>query len=270
MNTRPHITRGFVLSAVALLVLFLSSSDSFADTPADMMTRTTVTGGTDPHGDSWQSIQSSLLQFAHPGFLLRLLLNLLLAVGCSWVVAWHPRRSTLTDPLADLEERKALIILGMVGAVVAELSGTSSALAFVIFGIGALMRFRTVLDNPKLTGKAIMVVAIGLACGMGSWAMAIFVTVFSWLLVFWLESHVSCRIRIRLEKDLDPQPVYGVVQSLLIAHRCRLQSSTIDADKAQMNFLLLIPAGLDPIFLESEVRAKLPSPDEARIDIQAV
>ena len=80
------------------------------------------------------------------------------------------------DPLADLEERKALILLGVVGAVVAELSGTSQTLAFVIFGIGALLRFRTVLDNPKLTGKAIMVVVVGLACGMGSWAMAVFVT----------------------------------------------------------------------------------------------
>src|SRR5205807_5733181 len=85
-----------------------------------------------------------------------------------------PRRS-LANPLSDLEERKALILLGMVGAVVAELSGTSQTLAFVIFGIGALLRFRTLLDNPKLTGKAITVVVVGLACGMGSWAMAVFV-----------------------------------------------------------------------------------------------
>ena len=46
----------------------------------------------------------------------------------------------------------------MVGAIVAELSGSSQTLAFVIFGIGALLRFRTVLDNPKVTGKAITVV----------------------------------------------------------------------------------------------------------------
>src|SRR5439155_10375779 len=38
-------------------------------------------------------------------------------------------------------------------------------------------------DNPKLTGKAITVVVVGLACGMGSWAMAVFVTGFTWLLV---------------------------------------------------------------------------------------
>jgi len=45
--------------------------------------------------------------------------------------AWHPRRSSLANPLADLEERKTLILLGMVGAIVAELSGSSQTLAFV-------------------------------------------------------------------------------------------------------------------------------------------
>ena len=126
----------------------------------------------DPKGDSWLAMQRSLEQFAHPEFLLRLFLSFTLAVACAWLVAWHPRRSSRLDSLSDLEERKTLVILGMVGAIVAELSGTNQTLAFVIFGIGALLRFRTVMDNPKLTGKAITVVVIGLACGMGSWTMA--------------------------------------------------------------------------------------------------
>src|SRR3974390_196204 len=94
------------------------------------MTRGAITGGTDPHGDSLLSIQNSLQQFAHPEFMLRLFLSLSLAVGCAWVVAWHPRRATRIDPASDFEERKTLIILGVVGAVVAELSGTSPTLAF--------------------------------------------------------------------------------------------------------------------------------------------
>ena len=144
-------------------------------------------------------------------------------MACAWLVAWHPRRSSRLDTLSDLEERKTLVLLGMVGAIVAELSGTSPTLAFVIFGIGALLRFRTVIDNPKLTGKAITVVVIGLACGMGSWTMAVFVTLFSWVLIFWLESHIACRIRIRLAEEVDPKLVFGAVQSLLVSRRCRLQ-----------------------------------------------
>ena len=244
---------------------------AFGGNPAEEMFKTgTTTGGTDPHGNSWLSIQHSIQQFAHPEFLLRLFLSFTLAVGCAWVIAWHPRRSSLMDPLSDLEERKTLILLGVVGAVVAELAGSSQTLAFVIFGIGALLRFRTVLDNPKLTGKAIMVVVVGLACGMGSWAMAVFVTAFSWLLVYWLDSHSSCRVRIRLDDTEDPKPVFGTVQSLLVSHKCRLQSSALYEDKGQMVFLLYIPSGVDPRQLEAEVRASLKKHHVSKIAVDVV
>ena len=149
-------------------------------------------------------------------------------------------------------------------------SGTSQTLAFVIFGIGALLRFRTVLDNPKLTGKAIMVVVVGLACGMGSWAMAVFVTGFSWLLMFWLDSHSSCRVRIRLDETEDPKPVFDAVQSLLISHKCKLQSSSLFEDKGQMVFLLYLPNGVDPTRLEHEVRSKLRKNQVSKIAIDVV
>ena len=244
---------------------------AFGANPAAEMFKTGAThGGTDPQGNSWVSIQRSLEQFGHPEFMLRLFLSLGLAVVCAWVVAWHPRRAGRIDPLTDVEERKTLIILGMVGAIIAELSGSSQTLAFVIFGIGSLLRFRTLLDNPKLTGRAITVVVIGLACGMGSWAMAVFVTAFSWLLVFWLDSHVVCRIRILFEKDVDPKPVYETVQSSLVSQHCRLQKSALNKGKRRMEFFVLMPSGLDAKHLESAVRAALPAPDNFEIDIKPV
>ena len=114
-----------------------------APTPSEEMAKqkSPLGGGIDPAGDSWLSMQHSLEQFLHPEFILRLFLSFMLAVACAWVVAWHPRRSSRLDSLSDLEERKTLVILGMVGAIVAELSGTNQTLAFVIFGIGALLRF---------------------------------------------------------------------------------------------------------------------------------
>ena len=105
---------------------------------------------------------------------------------------------------------------------------------------------------------------------MGSWAMAIFVTVFSWLLVFWLDSHSSCRIRIRLADDVDPKPIFGIVQSLLVAHHCRLQSSALYEDKGQMVFVLYIPAGVDPMKLEEEMRAKLKKSNTSKINVDVV
>src|SRR6266496_2022061 len=267
-----HFGRALRTVGIVVVIAFLGilCSAAFGANPAEEMAKAGSTGGIDPKGNSWVSIQQSVEQFGHPEFILRLFLSLSLAVGCAWAIAWHPRRASLADPLADLEERKALILLGVVGAVVAELSGTSQTLAFVIFGIGALLRFRTLLDNPKLTGKAIMVVVVGLACGMGSWAMAVFVTAFSWVLVYWLDSHSSCRVRIRLDDGEDPKPVFGMVQSLLVAHKCRLQSSALYEDKGQMIFLLYIPTGVDPRQLEAEVREKLRKNHVSKISVDVV
>jgi len=269
-----HRHLGWALRLIAVVVvsgiLSVLSSAAMGANPAEELAKAGSTGGIDPKGNSWVSIQQSVEQFGHPEFILRLFLSLSLAVGCAYAIAWHPRRASLADPLADLEERKALILLGVVGAVVAELSGTSQTLAFVIFGIGALLRFRTLLDNPKLTGKAIMVVVVGLACGMGSWAMAVFVTAFSWVLVYWLDSHSSCRVRIRLDDQEDPKPVFGTVQSLLVSHKCRLQSSALYEDKGQMVFLLYIPSGVDPRQLEAEVRSSLKKHHVSKITVDVV
>src|SRR6266576_2504989 len=259
-----------VSAIIGIAFVSLLSSAAFGANPAEEMAKAGATGGIDPKGDSWVSIEKSVEQFGHPQFILRLFLSLSLAVGCAYAIAWHPRRTSLADPLADLEERKALILLGVVGAVVAELSGTSQTLAFVIFGIGALLRFRTVLDNPKLTGKAIMVVVVGLACGMGSWAMAVFVTGFSWLLLFWLDSHSSCEVRIRLNNGADAKPVFDTVQSLLLSHKCRLQSSSLYEDKGRMVFLLYIPNGVDPGKLEDEVRTRLRKNDVSKIAVDVI
>jgi hypothetical protein len=265
---------GQALRAIAVVVVIgivsVLSPAAMGANPAEELAKAGSTGGIDPKGNSWVSIQQSVEQFGHPEFILRLFLSLSLAVGCAYAIAWHPRRASLMDPLADLEERKALILLGVVGAVVAELSGTSQTLAFVIFGIGALLRFRTLLDNPKLTGKAIMVVVVGLACGMGSWAMAVFVTGFSWVLVYWLDSHSSCRVRIRLDDGEDPKPIFGMVQSLLVSHKCRLQSSALYEDKGQMVFLLYIPSGVDPMQLEAEVRSRLKKNHVSKIAVDVV
>ena len=272
MVVAHRLRRALHTACILLFVglIGLSCPAAFGANPAEEMAKAGVTGGVDPKGNSWLSIQKSIEQFAHPSFILRLFLSLTLAVGCAFAIAWHPRRASLRDPLRDFEERKALILLGVVGAVVAELSGTSQTLAFVIFGIGALLRFRTLLDNPKLTGKAIRVVVVGLACGMGSWAMAVFVTAFSWLLMFWLDSHSSCEVRIRLDDTEDPRPVFDAVQSLLISHKCRVQSSSLYEDKGRMVFLLYLPNGVDPTRLEHEVRTKLHKNKVSKITVDIV
>ncbi|MFO0827272.1 MAG: hypothetical protein U0572_03895 [Phycisphaerales bacterium] len=266
-NPRRVVAQGIV----GLAALFVSVAPSFGGNPVAEMAKdgTGFTSG-DPRGESWSVMQQSFAQFAHPEFLLRLALSLALSVACAWVVAWHPRRSAQLDPLTDLEERNTLIVLGLVGAVIAELSFASQTLAFVIFGIGALVRFRTVLDNPKLSGKAIMVVVIGLACGTGQWAMAVFVTIFCWGLIFWLDSHMSCRIRVKLSTKLDLHRAEREARDVLVSRGCRVKTSSLDEGKRQLVFMVHIPTTAEPKSLEAELRSKLPSGESADIDFRVV
>ena len=257
-----NLKRRFDIPLIAAVIALADNLPALAANPAEELAKEKIV-------DSWQSMQHSLEQFQHPEYMLRLLLSLALACALSWIIAWHPRSSRLAS-LSDLEERKTLVLLGVVGAIVAELSGTSQTLAFVIFGIGALLRFRTVLDNPRLTGKAITVVIIGLACGMGSWVMAIFVTSFCWVLIFWLESRVACRLRIRLTEDVDLEQTFSSVQSMLVSRGCRLQGSTRLQKKRQLEFYLNIPAQLDLRKLEIDLRSMLPKPGGARISMVVV
>jgi hypothetical protein len=248
------------------------AADSGTNAPANWLAskaalRGSLTGGLDPHGDSLVSIQNSFQQFAHPSFVLRLFLSLTLSVLCSSAIAWHPRRWSHAGQMFDPEERKAFIILGVVGAIVAELSGTNPTLAFVIFGIGALLRFRTLLDNPKSTGKAVLVVVIGLACGMGSWTMAVFVTVFSCVLLFWLESRLTGTMTIRLNTNRDSKTLQDTVESFLISHRCHPHCFTVSKGKKRMELLFDMPADIDREKLEAELATKLPKNGDTRVSI---
>jgi len=233
--------------------------------PASVFPLATHVAPQDPT-EHMEAIQQGFQQFAHWQLMLRLLLGFGLAVACGWFIAWHPRRSAKSDPGADLEESKTLILLGMVGAVVAEVSKLDSTMAFVIFGIGSLVRFRTVLDNPKLTGKAIMVIVIGLACGMNQWAMAAFVTALTWLLIYWLDRHISARLKLRVTGKQDIRAIYGDVHDFLRKHRCLVKAANIYETKRSMVFIAHVPAELDPVEFELNLRAKVG--DDCEIEVR--
>jgi hypothetical protein len=212
--------------------------------------------------DHLQTIQHSFRQFLHWQYLLKLFLGFALAVIYASLLSWSPRGSVKADPAEGIEEGKTLVVLGMLGAVVAEVTKLSPTMAFVIFGIGSLVRFRTALDDPKLTGKAIMVVVIGLACGMDQWALGGFVTLAAWVLIYWLESHVSVRLKISVSGKQDVRAVYDKVQEFLQNNRCRVKAANLHEVRRSMMFVAQIPAGLNASEVESILHAKLGAADE--------
>lgn len=70
------------------------------------------------------------------------------------------------------------IILAVVGAVIMLVVGASLARAFGIVGAANLIRYRSKIEDPKDAVVMLCALAVGLATGVGLYALAIFSTVF--------------------------------------------------------------------------------------------
>jgi len=220
------------------------------------------------HPMGYHGVQTSFSHFTNGWFVLSLLMGLVVAALCAFAIAWHPRRSGKSDPVEDLEQRNTLIVLALVGAVVSELVRVDSAMALVIFGIGGLIRFRTVLENPKITGKAIMVVVIGLACGLGELAMAVFFTIFSWLLIFWLDSTVGFRLRLKLPSKSDPKGVTLTAMELIRKVGGKVSSAQEYEHKRQVIIVGKVPSSVDPVKFQASLLHRLPPGEDIDIDVK--
>ncbi len=80
------------------------------------------------------------------------------------------------------------IILAVVGAVIMLVVGASLARAFGIVGAANLIRYRSKIEDPKDAVVMLCALAVGLASGVGLYALAVFSTAFLLLALGVIES----------------------------------------------------------------------------------
>jgi hypothetical protein len=105
------------------------------------------------------------------------------ATALGTVLALRPRRRHAPPRLAAVVQTQ--IILAIVGAVIMLIVGASVARAFAIVGAASLIRYRSKIDDPKDAGVMLSALAVGLACGVGIYALAAFSTAFI-MFVLWV------------------------------------------------------------------------------------
>src|SRR6476619_2100836 len=116
--------------------------------------------------------------FADPSSYMRYAVVLFAATASGAVLAYHPAHRGRQVTILDVEQQKTLIIYSVVGALIAEICAVNPSMAFVIFGIGGLMRFRTDTGESKSTGNTIMATLIGLCWGLGLELVAVLATLY--------------------------------------------------------------------------------------------
>ena len=199
-------------------------------------------------------------EFTMPWFLAALILGYVFAIGLSAVIAWHPRSLSAASAERLLGRERVLLLLGLIGATVAEIVMAQPAMALVIFGIGGLIRFRTRLPDEELNFKAILVVIIGLACGMSELALAVFVTIIGWLLIWFIDKSQPYRIRIA---GATPEIIQYLRQNTdavvdeIRKTQLRVVNSAFD-DKKRLVLHVSVPVSIDEHGMREMIKNKIP------------
>jgi hypothetical protein len=114
------------------------------------------------------------------------MIRLPLAALLGAALALRPRRRG--TPVRDQAVIQTQIILAVVGAVIMLVVGASLARAFGIVGAANLIRYRSKIDDPKDAVVMLGSLAVGLASGVGLYALTTFSTAFLVALLWVIES----------------------------------------------------------------------------------
>lgn len=112
------------------------------------------------------------------------------AIVASAIVAYHPSLRSKARRVVELEQPKTFIMYAMVAAVIALIVRVQPNMALVVFGIGGLLRFRTVVGESKDTGRVILVTVVGLSCGLQLFVIACLATLVGVIAIWILERRV--------------------------------------------------------------------------------
>jgi hypothetical protein len=228
-RTRPVLQ---AVAAVGLLVTAMSSALA-NQAPESMFQGTEMSAGGWPALTDW-------------GFWVESLLLMSLAAVLGAVLALHPKHGQTLDTRDDVETLPIYTIYSVVGAIVGIMViRYGMVVGFVLFGIGGLIRFRTVLQSANRTGRVILVTLIGLACGMRLPHVALLSSVFGFMLFYAMDSRVTYRMDI---KAIDPK-VYvetaAAYRQVLAELTCNVLSEKKNPGKRRLTYIFRCKRALD-------------------------
>ncbi len=195
---------------VLLIATFVTAS-VFGQNFDDAVLATPVPRGEGLHG------------FSDVDFMLTTFFNLTLAAVLGAVIAFHPRSVQTADTLKEIEAPKVVIMYAAIGALIGIMVVKYGlVIGFVLFGIGGLIRFRTVMRSANLTGQVILVTLVGLSCGLDLPHVAVMATAFGWVLMYILEWKITYRIDVRALPEDELMEAVDAYREVLENSGCRI------------------------------------------------
>jgi uncharacterized membrane protein YhiD involved in acid resistance len=157
------------------------------------------------------------------------IIRLPLAAVLGTALALRPRRRG--TPKRDQAVIQTQIVLAVVGAVIMLVVGASLARAFGIVGAANLIRYRSKIEDPKDAVVMLGSLAVGLASGVGLYALTTFSTIFLVALLWVIESfeaeskkHFSLTVKLGADTDALRPRVEEILKQFNLAFELRTSS----------------------------------------------
>jgi hypothetical protein len=148
----------------------------------------------------------------------------------------------------------------------AKIVEANSAMAFVVFGIGGLMRFRTDVGPAKDTGRVILTAVVGVCCGLKLLVVAVLATAIGWILLWMLERETFIRL---LVKGLPPGvvgPASDAYRQVLQSTGCRILGERKKLAEGQVSFVFATPDTFAREWMEQQIATRVPDAYRGAID----
>ncbi|MEC8895676.1 MAG: hypothetical protein VX675_05080 [Planctomycetota bacterium] len=259
-RSRGLFSRGIPLLALLGVVVFMAAMPGSVHGQVDTMNIKPK-----PPASNWSEVVGGWEEFSGPYYLLDISLILLISIILAAVIAYHPSTRRKASNITEFEQPKTFLMYAMVGALIAQLVQTYPPMALVIFGIGGLLRFRTVVGEAKDTGRVILVTVVGLCCGLKILGGAVLATLIGWILIWYLESQNAGRVVVKGLKDSDILAAAETYRGILGEAGCTVIRERKNLTKGRVTFIVKSPPELDAEALE-EAFEKVPEEQRGVVD----
>lgn len=117
-------------------------------------------------------------------------------------------------------ESGAQVLISVAGAMMVQVVGTNTALAFALVGLGGFIRFRSGIKDPREAGVMFLMIGIGMAAGIGNMPVAMVAAMFGIPLLIILDYGETrrrslARRRVRFGSIAEPRRLEPEIRAAL-------------------------------------------------------
>lgn len=130
--------------------------------------------------DEFDLLRSLGLRDVSATHFVEILARLCVAAALGACVSYRPWRLLIPRaPKVPLKTAQSQMLIAVAGVLMVAVIGDSTARAFGLVGLGAFIRFRSGIKDPRDAAVMFVMIGIGMGCGLGMAPLALVATVFA-------------------------------------------------------------------------------------------